>query len=231
MKIVTYIYTFLFAFTLLPTYATASETPVVLMGYTTSSEAGLCLRGQCKDPNKMELQPLQGYWYDEPLMIIPRQISAAQRMSILTTPDAVTYDYSMQFYGNKQDVVSSFITKEHKKLWELLERSYLVNQRAARDQKDIYILGYAAAPDYPDFLFAFVTYTKVSTGEQMRRTFVFTMEGEKLKRTFTFASEHKEIYRVIETAFRNGGDDFKAYKYGQDGKIIGQLGAIYPQQK
>lgn len=225
-----YILKYFFAFLLLfSTSVEAKEIPVVIIGYAQASEAGLCLLAKCDDPNATELATLQGYWYETPLEIVPRPVKIMKKKDVLDPATAVLYDYSMQFYGNKQDVVSSFIQDDHKKLWELLERAYLKNQRAVRSQKDIHVHGYAAHPKHPEYLFTFVTYKDVKN-ETVKRIYVFTLEKEILKRTFSFAAREKEIYRVVETAFKNGGEDFKAYKYSKKGKIVGQLDDLYHQK-
>lgn len=222
--------TLLLSFLMIAGTSSAKEIPVVIIGYAQASEAGLCLYAKCEDPNKTELAALQGYWHETPMHIIPRPIKSAKKMDLLKPSDALVYDYSMQFYGNKQDVVSSFIKEDHKKLWELLERAYLKNQRAVRRQSDVRVLGYAVHPKHPDYLFTFTTY-KNAEKETVKRIYIFTLEGDELKRTFSFAAKEKEIYRVINTAFKNAGEDFKVYKYGKNGTTLGRLNNVFPQNK
>lgn len=162
------------------------------------------------------------------MLIKPLPVATAKRQQRLTPKDALIYDYSMQFFGNKQDIVSSFIKKDHKKLWLLLEKAYLSNQKAIRLHRDIKLLGYAASPKHEDYLFAFVEYTDEQKQKQ-RRTFVLTFEENKMKRTFSFAVEEKEIFRIVNKGFESGGEDFKGFRM-KDGKVVEPIVHLYPRE-
>ena len=212
---------------LVPSMAFSEEEPAVLLAYARKVDAGLCIMDDCEKLDEMQLVPMQGYWFSEPQKIFITKTGLLNNIPRSTPQEALKYDYTVQMYGSKQEVVSSFVKEDHKKLWTILERSYSTNKAAVRHHNNIKLLGYAVYHEEPEYMFAFVTY-KNKNGEDKRRTFVFTLEDGILKRTFGFAVDKKEIYRVVDAAFQKGGEDFKAYKYDKKtGETIGKIEDIY----